>query len=150
MNDTPDNRAKLLVCAVLAAWLLIAFALFAGDAGSASRLLRVACWIGLPGFVIGLPVFMAYANRRRIREAVEAAGGRVESLSRLPLSQQDWWHFGASRRRTVKYAVTFTDLLGRRHQAVCRSSFLYGVTWLDDSPENPAGESFSSDNPHSS
>ena len=129
MTDNPDNRAKLLVFAVLIGWLLALMAVFTTSGDTSRHLVRVAAMVGLPGLLIGMPLLLTWAARRRIREAIADTGGSVESLRRLPFWQQDW----GRHRAGTKFAVSYTDLLGRRHQAVCRSSFDYGVIWLEDS-----------------
>ncbi|HTH46475.1 MAG TPA: hypothetical protein VMB21_03090 [Candidatus Limnocylindria bacterium] len=143
MTDDPDNRAKLLVFAVVVGWLLVAVAVFATDGETLRHLVRLAAMVGLPGLVIGLPLVMAWSARARIREAIAESGGDVESLRALPLSQQDWWHpWRGGHRNSTKFVVEYTDLLGRRHRAICRSNFTYGVVWLADAlvTDSPAGK----------
>ncbi len=133
MTDTPDNRAKLTVFAVLVGWLLVTVVVFGTSGETTRHLVRVAAWVGLPGLLVGMPLLLAWTNRRRIRHTVADTGGRVESLRALPLRQQDWWRPSAGHLpNSTKFVVVYTDLLGRRHHAVCRSNFSYGVIWLED------------------
>lgn len=133
MTDNPDNRAKLLVFAVLIGWLFALVVVFATSGETLRQLVRMAAMIGLPGLVIGLPLVMAWSARARIREAIAQSGGDVESLRALPLGQQDWWHpWRGGHRNSTKFVVAYIDLLGRRHRAICRSNFTYGVVWLAD------------------
>ncbi len=136
MTDNPDNRVKLTVLAVLLGWMLVALVVFGTSGETTRHLVRVEAWIGLPGLLIGMLLLLAWTNRRRIRNTVADTGGLVESLRALPLGQQDWGRPSAGHLpNSTKYAVVYTDLLGRRHQAVCRSNFSYGVIWLEDSIE---------------
>ena len=134
MTDSPDSRAKLTVFAVLMGWLLVAAVVFGTSGETTRHLVRVAAWVGLPGLLLGMPLLLAWTNRRRIRDAIAGAGGRVESLHAQPLRQQDWWRPSVGHLpKSTKFAVVYTDLLGRRHHAVCRSNFSYGLVWQEDS-----------------
>jgi hypothetical protein len=128
MTDNPDNRAKLTVFAVLLGWLLVAAVVFGTSGETTRQLVRVAAWVGLPGLLIGMPLLLAWTNRRRIRDVLAEAGGQVESLRAFPLWRQGWGRHSLG----AKFSVRYTDLLGRRHHAVCHSSFSHGVTWLED------------------
>jgi len=86
---------------------------------------------GLVGFFIGYPVLNRLAHRSRIREAVQEMGGTVIKIQRLPFWRQDSF-FGRSFVKPVKHKVDYKDTLELLHHALCKSSWFYGVEWLDD------------------
>ena len=131
---------------VMGATLAIALALMGAlflPAGFISKVF-VGKWplgITLALALVGVPLMLRFTQRKRIREAVESAGGTVLRLNRMPFWRQadypgsyqrpiygyPWW-------RGVLYKVDFTDLLGASHHAICRSGYFRGVQWLEELP----------------
>jgi hypothetical protein len=90
-------------------------------------------WLhGLPIVAaMGVLPMMRWAERSRIRNAIENEGGRILWMKRLPFWRQDNWTRKPGWSRGPKYEVEFVDLLGAAHRGLCRSSFIYGMTWLN-------------------
>jgi hypothetical protein len=87
-------------------------------------------WIGcagLAGFFVGIPVLIRVADRSRIGDAVQEIGGQLIRVERMP---EDWWY-----QRGIlgtKFEVVYVDLTGSTHRALCRTGFVQGVNWLED------------------
>ena len=98
-------------------------------------------------FFVGVPVLLRVSQRSRIRRAVTGLGGTLVKLRRLPFWRQGEWpesyqssYYGYPWWRGVLYEVEFVDLLGGTRNGICRSGFLRGVQWLDES--QPKGRSY--------
>jgi hypothetical protein len=74
--------------------------------------------------VIGSWVLMPKYDHERIRENVEAHGGRVIEILRV-------WSI-SSRDRA--YEVSYMTAQGERIKATCRTSMWNGVYWINDRP----------------
>jgi hypothetical protein len=134
-NRNQDVSAAVAV-AIWSGLMLVCLSvvLFYPGTISTPRWLRTATW-GLA--LSGLPLLLRCAERSRIRNAVERTGGRVVRLRRLPFWRQDWFERFLLKQwsyRGPKYEVEFVDVLGRSHRAICRTSLLRGVEWLEDVP----------------
>ena len=89
-------------------------------------MMDIVFWFLIIAFVIFLTVGMPRYDRDRIREQVEAHGGKViEILSR--------W-FGSGSRYGRTYDVTYETRHGKRVTATCVTSMMRGVQWLSDRP----------------
>jgi hypothetical protein len=65
-------------------------------------------------------------DRQRIRENVEAHGGKVIDIDSV------WLRAAGRYGRT--YDVTYTSRQGRRITATCMTSMMRGVQWISDRP----------------
>ena len=130
MGDrNPDTSAAVLVAIVAGMFLLSLIAVLALPA-----IPPFVGWVLLSLALVALlalPWLERAAERSRIRESIERTGGRGGHMKRLPFWQQDWTPVGPLVKRGPKYAVEYVDLHGTRHAGVCRTSFIYGVEWLD-------------------
>jgi hypothetical protein len=89
-------------------------------------------WIGcvaLAGFFVGIPLMLRAADRSRIRDAVQKMGGQPVRLKRI-LEFRDLW---CARVLGSKFEVVYVDLAGSTHRAFCRTGFIQGVRWVEDS-----------------
>ena len=65
-------------------------------------------------------------DRARIKEAVSAQGGVVQTIRRK------LFYRIMSSGRTAYYQVGYADAKGRRHEGVCSTNIWVGVRWLSD------------------
>jgi hypothetical protein len=65
-------------------------------------------------------------DRARIKDAVSAQGGVVQTIRRK------LFYRITSSGRTAYYQVDYADAKGRRHEGVCSTTMLAGVRWLSD------------------
>lgn len=78
------------------------------------------------GVGLAIRVIMHFADRKRIREEVEAKGGKILSIRWNPLGRG--WLFEKNERH---YSVTYTDRSGAMISAACKTSLFTGVYWTD-------------------
>jgi len=86
----------------------------------------IVFWFLIVAFVLFLMVAMPQYDRQRIREQVEAHGGKVIEIS------SRW--FGSASRYGRTYDVTYETRHGKRVTATCVTSMMRGVQWLSDRP----------------
>ena len=86
----------------------------------------IVLWSLVLAFVISLTVAMPKYDRQRIRENVEAHGGKVIDIDSV------WLRAAGRYGRT--YDVTYTSRHGRRITATCMTSMMRGVQWISDRP----------------
>ena len=75
--------------------------------------------------LIGLAAMLRLAERARIRKAVEAGGGRVLRLRRLPFWRQGWTL--SLQRSRADYAIEYVGPMGAIRRGLCRTSMIHGV-----------------------
>jgi ribosomal protein L40E len=85
----------------------------------------IVFWFLAIAFVLFLMVAMSQYDRQRIREQVEAHGGKVIEISGR-------WFGGSRYGRT--YDVTYTSHQGRRITATCMTNMFRAVQWISDRP----------------
>jgi hypothetical protein len=88
-------------------------------------------WIGcfaLGGLFIGIPLLMRAADRSRIRDAVQKMGGQPIRLT----PKHEWWDSYRARMLGKKFEVVYVDPTGSTHRALCRTGFVQGVRWIED------------------
>jgi hypothetical protein len=148
MDRRDENQVASLGVAGFALVMLLALAgaLFLPP-GIISALFtgKVPFYLTLFAAFIGVPFLLRLAQRNRIRNAVEELGGQILQLKRLPFWRQGDWpgsyqpsFYGYAWWRGGLYEVEFLDSIGATQRAVCRSGFLRGVQWLEQS--QPKGQ----------
>jgi hypothetical protein len=75
----------------------------------------ISSWVVAPGF-----------DRKRIRENIEAHGGKAVEILRV------WGVFGGHYGRV--YEVDYITARGVRLKATCTTSMWVGVNWISDHP----------------
>src|SRR5262249_26325184 len=100
-------------------------------------------WIPLIMIIlVAVTLFLAPKfDRERIRENVEAHGGRVIEILKV-------WAFGWGRGSDSTYEVTYMTARGERVTATCRTGIGSGVYWVNQRP--PGLDSGEPDIPSSS
>jgi len=86
----------------------------------------IVFWFLVIALVIFLMVAMPRYDRQRIREQVEAHGGKVIEIS------SRWFGVGSRYGRT--YDVRYETRHGRHVHAACVTSMMSGIQWLSDNP----------------
>src|ERR1700741_4188206 len=71
-------------------------------------------------------VVMHFVDKNRIKDEVEAKGGRIVSISWNPFARG--WFFEKNERH---YDVTYTDRSGTMQSTTCKTSLFTGVYWAD-------------------
>ena len=81
-----------------------------------------------PAIFIALVIRIAmhFVDRNRIKDEIEAKGGRVLSITWNPFGRG--WFFEKGERH---YAVTYTDRSGATISTGCKTSFFTGVYWAE-------------------
>jgi hypothetical protein len=78
------------------------------------------------GAGLAVRVLVHFVDKKRIKDAVEATGGRIISISWKPFARG--WFFEKNERH---YAVTYTKRSGATASATCKTSLFTGVYWAD-------------------
>ena len=75
---------------------------------------------------IGIRILLHFVDKNRIRDEVEAKGGRVVSITWNPFARG--WFFEKNERH---YNVTYTDRSGTTVSTTCKTSLFTGVYWAE-------------------
>jgi len=75
---------------------------------------------------LAIRIAMHFVDKNRIKDEIEAKGGRVLSISWNPFGRG--WFFEKGERH---YAVTYTDVSGATISTGCKTSFFTGVYWAE-------------------
>ena len=78
------------------------------------------------GAAVGLRIVMHFVDKSRIKDEVEAKGGRIISINWNPFGRG--WFFEKNERH---YSVIYTDRSGVEISADCKTSLFTGVYWAD-------------------
>lgn len=78
---------------------------------------------------VALRIVMHFVDKARIRDEIEARGGRVLSIRWNPFARG--WFFEKNERH---YDVTYRDRAGSTVTTTCKTSLFTGVYWSE--PEN--------------
>jgi hypothetical protein len=124
VHDRNENLSAAVMAAVGAVVMLACLAVALARSPAPPRLPSAGPVLPLLALAALLPL-SRWAERSRIRKAVEAGGGRVLRLRRLPFWRQCWSRSPYQAR--PRYALEYADLLGRVRRGICRTSMLYGV-----------------------
>jgi hypothetical protein len=77
--------------------------------------------------IVVIRAILHFVDKSRIREDVEAKGGRILSIRWNPFGRG--WFFEKNERH---YAVTYTDRSGGTISAACKTSLFTGIYWADE------------------
>ena len=76
--------------------------------------------------IVVIRAILHFVDKSRIREDVEAKGGRILSIRWNPFGRG--WFFEKNERH---YAVTYMDRSGATISAACKTSLFTGTYWTD-------------------
>ena len=78
------------------------------------------------GAGLAIRVVMHFIDKGRIKDEIEAKGGRIVSISWNPFGRG--WFFEKNERH---YSVTYRDRSGATLEADCKTSLFTGVYWAE-------------------
>lgn len=95
---------------------------------------RYQIYLLVIGAAVAIRIVMHFVDKSRIKDEVEAKGGRIISISWNPFGRG--WFFEKNERH---YAVTYADRSGATVSATCKTSLFTGIYWADPpASEQPA------------
>jgi predicted RNA-binding Zn-ribbon protein involved in translation (DUF1610 family) len=78
------------------------------------------------GAGVAIRIVMHFVDKSRIKDEVEAKGGRIISIRWNPFGRG--WFFEKNERH---YSVTYTDRSGATVSTICKTSLFTGIYWAD-------------------
>ena len=95
---------------------------------------RYQIYLLVIGAAVAIRIVMHFVDKNRIKDDVEAKGGRIISISWNPFGRG--WFFEKNERH---YTVIYADRLGATVSATCKTSLFTGIYWADPpASEEPA------------